>query len=242
MIRDMAIREIDHDPRFRWRGGSVTRIENLSDIVFALAFWMLVSSASRPQTFNELTQHLVTIIPVTAGFFMLVAIWNAHFTYFRRYGVGDGYVIFLNCILLLLVLFVAYPLRFIFDSLFGLLIGLSGDWSLLTAAGIDYKRAGTIMGYFALGYASIYLVISLMYSHAATKADVLALTDTELAITRQSIWRFRGHVFLAVVTGITAVFTPVGAFAGAILSLVGVIAAVVSRVIKVPEPTAIPDA
>lgn len=241
MIRDIAIREIDHDPRFRWRGGSVTRIENLSDIVFALAFGMLVSSASRPQTFDELTRHLLTIIPVTAGFFMLVAIWNAHFTYFRRYGVGDGYVIFLNCILLLIVLFVAYPLRFIFDSLFGFLIGLSGDWSLLTAAGIDFQRAGTIMGYFALGYASIYLVISLMYSHAANKADMLGLTDTELAITRQSIWRFRGHVFLATITGVLAVFTPAGAFAGSVLGLAGVIAAIVAHVIKVPAPAAISD-
>lgn len=236
MIRDAAIREIDHDPRFRWRGGAVTRIENLSDIVFALAFGMLVSSASRPQTFNELSQHLLTIIPVTAGFFMLVAIWNAHFTYFRRYGVGDSYVIFLNCILLLLVLFVAYPLRFIFDSLFGFLVGLSGDWSWLTAAGIDYRNAAIIMGYFTLGYALIYLVISLMYSHAVTKADILGLTPTELAVTRQSIWLFRGHVALAAATGIVAVFTPVGAFAGALLGLMGVIVVVVSRVIKVPPP------
>ncbi|MFN7055689.1 TMEM175 family protein [Hyphomonas sp.] len=240
MIRDAAIRELDHDPRFRWRGGAVTRIENLSDIVFALAFGMLVSSASGPQTFNELTQHLLTIIPVAAGFILLVAIWNAHFTYFRRYGVGDSYVIFLNCVLLLLVLFVAYPLRFIFDSLFGFILSLSGDRTWLEAAGVDFPRAGIIMGYFALGYGLIYLVISLMYAHAVTKADVLELNETELAMTRQSIWRFRAHVLLAAITGVVAVFTPLGAIAGSLLSFVGVFAFVITRVIKVPpaEPAA----
>lgn len=49
----------------------MTGIENLSDIVFALAFGMLVSWAARPQTFTQLTNHLMTILPVAAGFFML---------------------------------------------------------------------------------------------------------------------------------------------------------------------------
>ena len=238
MIRQAAVRALDHDPRFQWRGGAVTRIENLSDIVFALAFGMLVSSATRPQTFSELTDHLMTIIPVAAGFFVLVAIWNAHFTYFRRYGVGDNYVIFLNCILLLLVLFIAYPLRFIFDSLFGFILALLGDWSRLIASEIDFRRAGIIMGYFALGYGLIYLVISLMYAHAISKADLLELTETERAMTRQSIWSFRGHVIIAGLIGVVAVFTPLGGFAGSLLGLIGVNAVLVSHFIKVPPPEA----
>jgi hypothetical protein len=43
-------------------------------------------------------------------------------------------------------------------------------------------------------------------------------------------------VALAAATGIVAVFTPVGAFAGALLGLMGAIVVVVSRVIKVPPP------
>ena len=37
MIRGEIARHLDHDPHFQWRGESVTRIENLSDIVLILA-------------------------------------------------------------------------------------------------------------------------------------------------------------------------------------------------------------
>ena len=48
MIRRALKTHLDQDPYFQWRGDSVTRIENLSDIVFALALGMLVSSSSPP--------------------------------------------------------------------------------------------------------------------------------------------------------------------------------------------------
>lgn len=235
MIRDTVIREMDHDPRFQWRGGAVTRIENLSDIVFAIALGMLVSATIPPRTYSELTAHLITIIPVTASFALLFMIWNAHFMFFRRYGVADGRIIFLNCVLLLLVLFVAYPLRFIFDSLFGYIQGLLGDWSRLEAAGIDYKRAGYIMGFFALGYGLVYLVISQMYGYALSKADLLGLTGNEVAMTRQSIWTFRMHIIVVAIVGALAVWTPLHAFAGSLMALMWPGALLIDRLIPIPE-------
>lgn len=236
MIRETLSRELDHDPRFHWRGGSVTRIENLSDIVFALALGMIVSSAARPETFSDLTAHLFTIIPVTAAFAILFMIWNAHYVFFRRYGVADGSIIFLNCILLLLVLFTAYPLRFIFDSLYGYVEGIMGDWSRLEAAGISYREAGVIMGYFAIGYGLIYLVISQMYVHALRKADLLGLTPSEIAMTRQSIWIFRVQILVVALTGICAVWTPMYAFSGWMMGLIWPGALIVDRLIPVPDP------
>lgn len=221
MIRDIAARELDHDPRFRWRGGSVTRIENLSDIVFALAFGMLVSAATRPATFSELSSHLLSIVPVAAGFALLVVIWNAHFTFFRRYGVADGKIIFLNCVLLLLVLFVAYPLRFIFDSLFAFLLGLFGNWEVLVGSGIDFDQAGVIMSYFGFGYAAIFVVISLMYGHALSRKMQLGLSDTEQVMTRQSLWGYGCQAGVAALTGAAALFTPAGPIAGALMMLIG---------------------
>lgn len=238
MVRETLIRELDHDPRFEWRGGSVTRIENLSDIVFALALGMIVSSASRPETFTELTDHLFTIIPVTAAFALLFMIWNAHYVFFRRYGVADGRIILLNCILLLLVLFIAYPLRFIFDGLYGFIEFMFGDPSRLNAAGIGYGEAGTIMGYFAVGYGLIYLVISQMYVHALRKADLLGLTQTERAITRQSIWIFRVQIIVVTITGLCAVYTPMHAFSGWIMGLIWPGAYLVGRLIPAPKTNA----
>lgn len=236
MLRDTVVRELDHDPRFTWRGESVTRIENLSDIVFALALGMLVSSAQRPETFNDLTRHLFTIIPVAAGFALLFSVWNAHFTYFRRYGVADGRIVFLNCILLLFVLFVAYPLRFIFDGLFGYILFLiTEDPGLLNAAEMTYENSGIMMGYFTGGYALIYIIISLMYAHALSKAEVLGLTETEMIMTKRSIIMFWVIIVNAVVTGLLAVLTPMNAFAGCIMALNGPASMIVGRLMPLPE-------
>ncbi|MEO1041606.1 MAG: hypothetical protein AAFX52_04885, partial [Pseudomonadota bacterium] len=71
MLRDGLTAQRDHDPHFRWRGEEVTRVENLSDIVFALSVGMLVSSTDVPRSFDEVQQFLIGIVPVTAGF----AVW-----------------------------------------------------------------------------------------------------------------------------------------------------------------------
>lgn len=175
MIRSNLAEQLDDDPHFSWRGKTVTRIENLSDIVFALALGMLVSASSPPQTLTDLQQHMINIIPVAGGFLMMLVIWHAHFTFFRRYGVADGAIVALNAALLLLVLFVAYPLRFIFDNLLAFIIGNGGnDWSRMEAMGVsNYRQAGAIMGYFSVGYATIYLLINRMYGHVLRKSDVL---------------------------------------------------------------------
>ena len=237
MIRDAIAHELDHDPRFTWRGGAVTRIENLSDIVFALALGMLVSASTVPETYTALSDHLLNIVPVAAGFALLVLIWNAHFTYFRRYGVADTMIITLKAALLLFILFTAYPLRFIFDSLFGYVLGsITQDWSRLMTAGIDLHRAGVIMGYFAVGYGVIYLLISQMYAHALSKADLLGLNKTERQMTRQSIWSYRLQIVVVSTVGVLAVFTPLSAFAGSLMCLLWPIAYLVRRYIPVPPP------
>jgi len=76
MLRGEIAKGLDHDPNFRWRGESVTRIENLSDIVFALALGMIISAAVVPQSYNELKLYLVSIIPATLAFATLVGIWH----------------------------------------------------------------------------------------------------------------------------------------------------------------------
>ena len=106
-MRTEIAKHLDHDPNFEWRGQTVTRIENLSDIVFALALGMLLLTGTPPQTFSELITFLINIVPVAAGFLILFMIWNAHFVFFRRYGIADNTVVLLNALLLLMVLFFA---------------------------------------------------------------------------------------------------------------------------------------
>lgn len=214
MIREHISKGLDHDPNFRWRGEAVTRIENLSDIIFALTLSLFVASASPPATYPELWPHLLTIFPVAAGFAMLLSIWNDHFTFFRRYGVADARIIFINSLLLLVILFFAYPLRFSFDSLFAFILGVTGDWSMMDRLGIEtYQQAGEIIAIVSIMLMVIYFLYHWMYLHALNKAELLGLTPSEIAITRRSIWEHRFQMVINAVVTVLAVYTNAGPFA-----------------------------
>jgi len=222
MIRGEIAKHLDHDPDFEWRGQSVTRIENLSDIVFALALGMLLLTGAPPQTYGELIQFLINIVPVAAGFAILFMIWNAHFTFFRRYGLADGRIVFINSVLLLLVLFIAYPLRFIFDSLFGYIIYIATeDPTRLIETDMGIENAAKGVAIFAAGFALVILLTSMMYAHALRKSNMLGLSEAEKTLTRRTIWMYRGEAAIAVLVFICALFTPMGPFAGALMALNG---------------------
>ena len=238
MLRDTIVRHYDHDPHFRWRGENVTRIENLSDIVFAIAFGMLVSASSPPTNYNELLGHLWQIVPVIAGFSILVMIWNSHFVFFRRYNIADRWIIFLNAILLLIVLFIAYPLRFIFDGLFGYVLGaVLGDWSRMIETGMGFAQSGNIVGIFAIGYACVFLVTAGMYGHALRKKDALELNANEIALTRRSVWHLIVSLSLCILVAITALMTSIGPYAACILSLSALTGRILRRKFPVSETT-----
>ncbi|MEO1189604.1 MAG: TMEM175 family protein [Pseudomonadota bacterium] len=219
-MRGEIAKHLDHDPDFEWRGQSVTRIENLSDIVFALALGMMLFGGPPPQTFSELIHFLISIIPVTASFVILLMMWNAHFVFFRRYALADNTIVLLNSALLLMVLFTAYPLRFIFDSLFWYVIGSAiGDYTQLMSTEMDWLNSGRSMAIFGAGYAVIYMLLSFMYGHAVRKANQIGLSEREVLITRQTVWIYRGEVVIALLLIYAALFTPMGPFAGSLMFL-----------------------
>ena len=219
-MRKEIAKHLDHDPHFEWRGQNVTRLENLSDIVFALALGMLLLTNAPPTTYGELIEFLINIVPVSAAFAILFLMWNAHFTFFRRYGLADTKIVFLNSLLLLLVLFVAYPLRFIFDSLFGYVIfQFTADASRLMESDMDFTNSARGVAIFNAGYAVIILLTSLMYRHALSKADMLGLSQNERQLTKRTMWMYRGEMIVAAMTAVLAITTPLGPFAGALLFL-----------------------
>ncbi|MEM8615868.1 MAG: TMEM175 family protein [Pseudomonadota bacterium] len=236
-MREGLAKHLDHDPDFEWRGQNVTRIENLSDIVFALALGMLLLTGTPPQTFSELVAFLINIVPVTAGFAILFVIWNAHFVFFRRYGLADNQVVLLNAALLLMVLFIAYPLRFIFDGLFGYIIGsITNDFSRLDASDMLLENSARSMAIFGAGYAIIFTLLSFMYAHALSKADVIGLSAKERLITRQTVLIFRLEVLIALCVFAFALFTPLGPFSGFLMVLNWPAAILVTRVTTPSKP------
>jgi uncharacterized membrane protein len=234
MIRGEIIKGLDHDPNFRWRGEAVTRIENLSDIVFALAFGMLISAASPPQTMADLSNFLFSIIPVTAAFAVLIGIWNHHFTFFRRYGVADKRIISLNAILLFVVLYLAYPLRFAFDSLFAMVTAMGGNMTQVNRMQLTYPDSGIVLAYFGIGFAIIHALYALMHRHVIKKRALLALTDYEFLITKRSVFAHCGAVIISLFMASIAYFTELNGNAGFLMALLPIVHMIKNRKYTLP--------
>lgn len=219
MIRGAIGKSLDHDPHFRWRGENVTRIENLSDIVFALAMGMIVLSSDVPQTYEDLVSFLIKIIPAFASFVLLLQIWHGHFTFFRRFGVADHKIIIFNVVLLFFVLFAAYPLRFAFESLFAYVTGFLDGFQRAQDMRVDFPRSGIILAYFALGWAAINMCFVLMYRYALKKADTLELSASERVLTKGSLAMYGFMTVLCLVVAIICGLTPAYGFGGCLFFL-----------------------
>jgi uncharacterized membrane protein len=219
MIRGSLSKTLDHDPHFRWRGEAVTRIENLSDIVFALAMGMIILSSNIPQTFEDLQAFLFNIIPAFASFILLLQIWHGHFTFFRRFGVADGRIILFNVILLFFVLFAAYPLRFAFESFFAFVTGPLDNYQRATAMHLNFQRSGLILSYFAMGYAAINACFVFMYRHAIKKADVLELSESEMILSRGTLAMYSFMTLLCILVAMVCQINPIYGFGGWLLVL-----------------------
>ena len=97
----------------------VNRIEAFSDAVFGFALTLLVVSLEVPRTYADMMNSVRALPAFAASFAILLMIWQEHHNFFRRYGVHDGVTIWLNGLLLFVVLFYVYPLKFLMTMLIG---------------------------------------------------------------------------------------------------------------------------
>jgi|SRR6185436_922335 len=180
---------------FRNRAREVTRLEAFSDIVFGFALTLLVVSLEVPKTFEQLMHEMRGFLGFAICFAMLMWIWHAHHTFFRRYGLTDGYTIALNTILLFLVLFYVYPLKFIF----AVVTGAMPKGALTTID--DVVTLFTIYG---LGFAGIFLLFVFLYIHALGLKDRLKLTPSELIATKTLLAMYSAYVGIGVLSTVIA--------------------------------------
>lgn len=181
---------------FRWRAGEITRLEAFCDVVFGFAITLLVVSLEVPHTYAELMADVRGFLPFAACFAQLVMIWRTHYKFSRRYGLEDPYTVFLNMVLLFLVLFYVYPLKFVFTLLFAQLTGANVPDTL------GWHEGSVLMRIYAVGFASVFLLFVLMYAHAYKLRRELELNPVELLETRFAI---QENAILALV-GITSFF------------------------------------
>jgi hypothetical protein len=133
------------------REHETSRIEGFSDAAFGFALTLLVVSLEVPQTFADLKRTLVGFLPFAVTFALVCWIWYLHYAFFRRFGLRDGLTVFLNCLLLFVVLFFVYPLKFVFGNI----IPVAGDHAAHRApVGVrdDLRPGGTHPGRERLPY------------------------------------------------------------------------------------------
>ena len=175
---------------FRWRGHEITRIEGLSDAVFAFAVTLLVVSLEVPRTFGELAQTMRGFLAFALSFAMLFWIWYQHFVFFRRYGLQDPTTVTLSGVLLFVVLFYVYPLKFLWSLFASQVMGGGG---LVPRPGggveqmIERAQVPTLMVIYGLGFAAVFGILMLLYLHAHRRRDALELSAVEDHDTREKV-------------------------------------------------------
>lgn len=189
---------------FRLRGTSVSRIDAFSDVVFGFAITLLVVSLEVPHTFPELYASLRGFIPFAVCFLLLFLIWWSHFKFFRRYGLHDTGTIVINAMLLFVVLFYVYPLKFLFTVLTE---GYIGQNTAAFGTGLQMRQLMTLYG---VGFAAVYLLFAALYTNARRQRKSLELNARELFLTRSSIVEYIGIASVGLLSVLTAYLVPLG--------------------------------
>ena len=195
---------------FRMRGQDVTRLESFSDAVFGFALTLLVVSLEVPRSFADLIDAMRGFPAFAVCFAMLAMLWNSHYKFSRRYGLDDGTTRFLTCVLLFIVLVYVYPLKFLFNlSINDMIFGNSAAVPVIKEG--DLPMLLTIYG---LGFAGVYLALTLLYLHAWRLRDALELSEIEKLDTRFGIYRLSSVVVLGLLAAGLALIRSFSAWAG----------------------------
>lgn len=212
MLRRPAIdRKVGFEDGFRWRGTDPNRFEGFSDAVFGFAITLLVVSLEVPRTFDELLESMRGFFGFAICFAVLVLVWYQQYLFFRRYGLEDRFTIALNSVLLFVVLFYVYPLKFVFTFLIDIFSGREN--MTVTRNGtvepiLEWSDSGQLMLIYSIGFIAVYAIFALLFRHAYRLRDGLELNEVEIHDTVTSLQ----HALISVAIGLLSV--AIALFAG----------------------------
>lgn len=163
----------------------VSRLEGFSDAVFGFALTLLVVALEVPQSYAELVGAMSGFVGFAACFAILYWIWYEHYVFFRRYGLSDGWTIVLNGLLLFVVLFYVYPLKFMFSFLSDMVIGVGRVEGTPVVVGLVDIRS--LMLIYGGGFVTIFGLFVLLHLNAYRQRNSLGLSAREVYDTRTAV-------------------------------------------------------
>jgi uncharacterized membrane protein len=203
---------------FRWRGNEVSRVEGFTDAVFAFAVTLLVVALEVPHTFDGLMDVVRAFPAFVLCFWLLMAFWNSHYRFHRRYGIESTFTRVMTLAIIVLVLFFVYPLKFLFTMLTVQILGLE----LHDAPHLETFEQGRMLYLiYGLGLAGVWGLYAALYGYALAKREELQLNAREIIMTRASLY---GNLIYVGVCGLSialALLTNNGWLPGFIYFLIG---------------------
>jgi beta-lactamase class A/uncharacterized membrane protein len=174
----------------------VQRLAAFSDAVFAFALTLLVVSLQVPSNYQELMQTMRGFVPFACTFAVVTWIWYEHHEFFRKYPMNDPYTVFLNGVLLFLVLFYVYPLKFMATVVFAM-------FGLVDAPVLSIRRQEIprLLAVYSGGFVVLFAAFTLLYRHAWTRRGALGLSAQEASVLKTDM----GHQILSMSVGLLSV-------------------------------------
>lgn len=196
------------------RQHGVSRLEGFSDAVFGFALTLLVVSLEVPRDSEELLRNMRGFLPFALMFAMVCWIWYEHNVFFRIFGMQDPYTVFLNSVLLFVVLFYVYPLKFLTTSLLGGAFWRDGIRPI--------ARGDAIMLLYSAGVVLVFGTFVLLYRHAWKKRGELDLTPADLVRLKYGSRSHLISMLLGVASIVIVLVNPeAAAIAGLLYALMG---------------------
>ena len=193
MIREHLFdKKLGADRYFRWRGGDVSRIEAISDGVFAITIALLIVSTATSNTFYDIWLTVRDLPAFLVSFAMIVYAWYMHYLFFRRYGLEDVWTIVLNSVFLFLIMILAFPLKFLATFLWYLIIGVDVPSMFVVPDNAPefltgFAQRKYMMLFYGCALMGVFGNIALLHWRAYVLRKKLELDNVEVMITQASL-------------------------------------------------------